>query len=574
LIADAGRFGARLSGYNMQWLLDLPRTSPTAHAIAILSLVCVAGMSLGSIRIRGIKLGTAGVLFAAILTGHFGEPIDHHTLEFVKEFGLILFVFCIGLQIGPSFFASLRRSGLRLNALALAIVLSGGLAVVGLGWLFGFDGAAVPGIFSGATTNTPSLGAAQQTLASFPEISDERAALPALAYAVTYPLGILGIISTMLALKSIYRIDVEQEANEFAAAQRRDVEPLERRTLVVENRNLDHVAIGDIPGLAESGVVVSRIRHAGATEISTATRDTVVQAGDCLLAVGTTSGLKHFERVVGRSSEENLIESAGSVTYRRVAVTNTAVLGKSIEELDLDLKYGVIVTRVTRGDVEMTAVPGLKLQFGDMLYVVGPENVIGRAAEHVGDSIQALNETQFVPLFFGIFLGIVLGMLPLAVPGLPQPLKFGLAGGPLIVAILVGRRGRIGRLVWHMPRNANLAFRELGIALFFAGVGLMAGPTFFATAFSVTGILWVIAGAIVTVSPLLAIGMFARAKLGMNYVELAGLMAGSMTDPPALAFANNICNSESPAVAYATVYPLTMLLRIMVAQFLAVVLCG
>jgi putative transport protein len=558
----------------MHWLLDLQRTSPTAHAIAILSLVCVAGMSLGSIKVRGIKLGTAGVLFAAIITGHFGKPIDHHTLEFVKEFGLILFVFCIGLQIGPSFFASLRQSGLRLNALALAIVLSGGLTVVGLGWLFGFDGAAVPGIFSGATTNTPSLGAAQQTLASFPEISAERAALPALAYAVTYPLGIIGIIATMLALKSIYRIDVEQEANEFAAAQRKDVEPLERRTLVVENPNLQHISIGEVPGLAESGVVVSRIRHAGATDISTATRDTAVQAGDCLLAVGTASGLKHFERVVGRSSEEDLIESGGPVSYRRVAVTNTAVLGKLIEELDLDLKYGVVVTRITRGDVEMTAVPGLKLQFGDMLHVVGPENVIGQAAEHLGDSLQALNETHFVPLFAGIFLGIVLGMLPLAVPGLPQPLRLGLAGGPLIVAILLGRRGRIGRLVWHMPRNANMAFRELGIALFFAGVGLMAGPTFFATAFSVTGILWVIAGAIVTVAPLLAIGMFARTKLKMNYVELAGLIAGSMTDPPALAFANNICNSESPAVAYATVYPLTMLLRIMVAQVLAVVLCG
>jgi putative transport protein len=257
-----------------------------------------------------------------------------------------------------------------------------------------------------------------------------------------------------------------------------------------------------------------------------------------------------------------------------VAVTNIAVLGKSVDELDLDLRYGVIVTRITRGDVEMTAVPELKLQFGDMLNVVGPEKVIGDAAEYLGDSLQELNETHFVPLFAGIFLGIVLGMLPLVVPGLPQPLRLGLAGGPLIVALLLGHRGRIGRLVWHMPRNANLAFRELGIALFFAGVGLMAGPTFFATAFSFTGILWVIAGAIVTVAPLLAIGIFARSKLAMNFVELAGLMAGSMTDPPALAFANNICNSEAPAVAYATVYPLTMLLRIMVAQFLAVVLCG
>jgi putative transport protein len=558
----------------MGWLLDLPRTNPTAHAIAILSLVCVAGMSLGSIRMRGIKLGTAGVLFAAILVGHFGEPVDHHTLEFVKEFGLILFVFCIGLQIGPGFFSSLRRAGLRLNSLAFAIVLLGGLTAVAFGWLFNFDRAAVPGIFSGATTNTPSLGAAQQTLASFPDVSPERAALPALAYAVTYPLGIIGIIATMLALKSLYRIDVAQEVQAFTAAQRAGFEPLERRTLVVENRNLQGVAIGDVPGLAGSGVVASRIRCAGEADVSTATRETQLHVGDTILVVGTPHGLDQFERVVGSTSDENLLETAGSVAYRRVVVTNKAVPGKSIEELDMELPYGIVVTRVIRGDLEMTAVPALRLQFGDALLVVGPENVIGQAAEYLGDSVHALNETHFVPLFAGICLGIALGTLPIAFPGLPQPLRLGLAGGPLIVAILVGARGRIGRLVWHVPRSASMAFRELGIALFFAGVGLMAGPTFFSTAFSLTGILWVVAGACVTIVPLVVVGSFARAKLGLNYVELAGLLAGSMTDPPALAFANGICQSEAPAVAYATVYPLTMLLRIMVAQFLAVLLCG
>jgi putative transport protein len=558
----------------MDWLFDLQRTSPTAHAIAILSLVCVAGMSLGSIQVRGIKLGTAGVLFAAILTGHFGKPVDRHTLEFVKEFGLILFVFCIGLQIGPGFFASLRQAGLRLNVLALAIVVLGGLTVAGLGWLLGFDSAAVPGVFSGATTNTPSLGAAQQTLVTFPDISDERAALPALAYAVTYPLGIFGIIATMLALKAYYRIDVAHEVEAFASAQRKGFEPLERRTLLVENRNLEGVAVADVPGLVESGVVVSRIRRAAETDVVIATRETELRVGDSILVIGAAAGLRQFERVVGQSSQEDLMESAGSVTYRRVVVTNIEVLGKSIGELDLALKYGVIVTRVTRGDLEMTAIAALRLQFGDMLQVVGPKNVIGEAASYLGDSVQALNETHFVPLFAGIFLGIALGMLPIAFPGLPQPLRLGLAGGPLIVAILLGRQGRIGRLVWHMPRNANMAFRELGIALFFAGVGLMAGPTFFATAFSLTGILWVVAGVAVTIAPLAAIGAFARAKLAMNFVELSGLLAGSMTDPPALAFANGICQSEAPAVAYATVYPLTMLLRIMVAQFLVVVLCG
>jgi putative transport protein len=282
----------------------LARTNPTAHAIAILSLVCVAGMSFGSIKIRGVKLGTAGVLFAAIPVGHFGTPFDHHTLEFVKEFGLILFVFCIGLQIGPGFFPSLRRAGLRLNSLALAIVLFGGVAAATCGWLLGFDRAAVPGVFAGATTNTPSLGAAQQTLASFPDLSTERAALPAFAYTVTYPLGIVGIIATMLMIKRMYQIDVAQEVATFTAARRAGFESLERRTIVVENRNLQGVAIGEVPGLVESGVVVSRIRCAGEAEVTAATRETQLHIGDSILVVGARRGLDQFERVIGRTGLE------------------------------------------------------------------------------------------------------------------------------------------------------------------------------------------------------------------------------------------------------------------------------
>jgi putative transport protein len=337
---------------------------------------------------------------------------------------------------------------------------------------------------------------------------------------------------------------------------------------------LQGLSIGDVPGLSESGVVVSRIRRAGDENVSTATRESALSVGDTILVVGTSHGLDQFERVVGRSSQENLLELAGPVTYRRIVVTNVEVLGKSIKELDLEFLYGVVVTRVTRGDLEMAANPALRLQFGDVLQVVGHESVIGRAAEYLGDSVHALNETHFVPLFAGIFMGIILGTRPIDFPGLPQPLRLGLAGGPLIVAILLGRVGRIGRLVWHIPRSASMAFRELGIALFFAGVGLMAGPTFFSTAFSWTGVLWVLAGACVTVVPLLIVGILARKKLALNFVELCGLLAGSMTDPPALAFANGVCQSEAPAVAYATVYPLTMLLRIIVAQFLAVILSG
>ncbi len=422
----------------MNWLLELHKTNPPAHAIAILSLVCVAGMAFGSLRFRGIKLGTSGVLFVAILVGHFSKPIDHVTLEFVKEFGLILFVFCIGLQLGPGFFSSLRQAGLRLNAMALAIVVVGALTAAAMGWLLGLDGAAVLGIFSGATTNTPSLGAAQQTLASFPDVSDERAALPALAYAVTYPLGIVGIIGTLLALKALFRVDVAREVEAYVATERSEVKPLERRTLVVENQNLQGIPIRQVPGLAESGVVVSRVSRKGEAEASTATRETMLQVGDRILAVGPAQGLDHFQRVVGQSSNENLMEIPRALTHRQIVVTNSSAHGTAISELDLDAHYGVTLTRVTRGEIEMTAVPGLRLQFGDVLQAVGPDDGISQAEVQLGNSMQALNETHFIPLFAGIAAGIALGTLPIKVPGLPQPLRLGLAGGPLIVAILVG----------------------------------------------------------------------------------------------------------------------------------------
>jgi putative transport protein len=558
----------------MNWILQLHVSNPTAQAIAIIAGVCVLGMSLGAIRYRGIKLGTSGVLFAGLFAGHFYEPIDHHTLEFIKEFGLILFVFCLGLQLGPGFFDSLRRSGLRLNLLALAIVVLGAGLATGLGWLLGLDQAAVLGIFSGATTNTPSLGAAQQALSSFPDVSQDRAALPALAYAVTYPVGIVGIISTLLVLRRIYHIDVATELRDFHSSATQAVDSVERRTLVVENRNLDGLPIGEVPGLVESGVVISRVRHAGETDTITATGQAILHLGDQLHTVGSARGLDRFQRVIGRSSDENLLSEDGPVKRQRIVATSKNVAGTTIRELQLEPLHGVVVTTVTRGSVEMIALPDLRLRLGDVLQVVGPEQGLNAAAAELGNKVEALNETHFVPLFAGIGVGILLGTFPIPCPGLPQPLKIGLAGGPLIVAILVGRLGRIGRLVWHMPQNANLAIRELGLALFFAAVGLLAGPTFFSAAFSLTGLVWLLVGAFVTVVPLLAVGVLSRQVLKMNYVTISGLLAGSMTDPPALAFANNLCESESPAVSYAAVYPLTMLLRIMTAQALAVLLCG
>lgn len=554
----------------LNWLFDLHRTDPIAHGIGVLAFVCVLGMALGSVKVRGIGLGTSGVLFAGILVGHFGEAVDHHMLDFVKEFGLILFVFTIGLQLGPGFFATLRKQGMRMNILAATIVLLGAVSAPLIGWFFGFDPAAVLGIFSGASTNTPSLGAGTQTLSTLPGIAPERLTLPALAYAVTYPTAIVGIILALLLLKHLFRIDPAREAAEFIARNYRKIEPLERRTLVVTNPNLEGAQLGSIPGRLESRVTISRHRHG--EETLAAVEAAVIHCGDCIAVVGTPSGLDQFETVIGRRSDEDLILAESALTLRQVCVTDRDVLGKTIGELHLDDRFGVAATRVTRADLEMSAVPGLRLQFGDRAHLVGAPADIDKAAMALGNSLKELKETHFIPFFIGITLGIMLGTMPIRFPGLPQPVKLGLAGGPLIVALILGRVGRIRRQVWHMPANTNLAFREFGIALFFAAVGLTAGAKFFGTVFSTTGLQWMLAGACVTATPILLIGIFARAVLKMNFIDISGLLAGSMTDPPALAFASNIVGSDAPTVAYATVYPLTTLLRILAAQILAIIL--
>lgn len=556
----------------MSWLFKLHETQPVAHAIGALAFVCVLGMSLGSLKFRGIGLGTAGVLFAGILVGHFGQPVDHATLDFVKEFGLVLFVFTIGLQLGPGFFAALREKGVKMNALAAAVVVIGAVTAPLAGKLAGFDPAAVLGIYAGATTNTPALGAGSQAIAGMAAVTADQRAMPALAYAVTYPMAIVGIILTLLIVKRIFKIDARKEAAEFAAGTKRQVQALERRSLVVTNPNLDGIRLIDLPGRIEAGVTISRIRHDGQTVI--AHEDNELHQGDLLTVIGTSSGLDRIERVIGQRSDEDITLEESNITFRRVAVTDRGVLGKTVSQLGLAERFNVAVTRVTRADLEMSAVPGLHLQFGDQVQIVGRAEDLHQAAKALGNSLKELNETHFIPLFIGIVLGIALGTLPIMVPGIPQPVKLGLAGGPLIVALILGRVGRIGRQVWHMPVNTNLAFREFGIALFFAAVGLNAGSKFFATVFSATGLQWLLAGLVVTMLPLLLVGAFARIVLKMNFMDLSGLLSGSMTDPPALAFASNIAGSDAPTVGYATVYPLTTLMRILSAQVLAIALFG
>ena len=553
----------------LDWIFEIAQTSHVAHAVGLLALVCAVGMAVGSIKFKGIGLGGSGVLFAGILIAQFSDPVDANTLAFVKEFGLVLFVFTMGLQLGPGFFASLRAEGLRLNVLAGVLVLSAGLLAPLLGWLAGVDPEAVAGLFAGASTNTPALGAAQQSLAAMPGISPERQALPALACAVSYPAGIVGSLGVILMLKMLFRIDPVQEAEQYAAERRKAIEPLTRRTLVVEKPEL-----WSIFREQEDDIVISRLRRAGQADVQIAQRDSELEAGDTILAVGTAASLDRFERMIGRRSDEDLMTAPGKVTFRRIVVTHRRALGKTVAELGFEQLLGVEVTRVVRGDVELTAVPSFRLQFGDVLQVVGTEEQLKKAAELLGNSLKKLNETQFIPLFAGIFLGVLVGSIPLAIPGLSNPLRLGLAGGPLVVALVLGRIGHLGGMVWHMPLNANHAFREFGISLFFAALGLAAGDQFFAAVFSPQGATWLAAGLVITLVPLLAVGIWSRAVEKLNFVTLSGMLAGGTTNPPALSFANNLCRTDAPSLAYATVYPLTTVLRILVAQLLTLLLCG
>lgn len=406
------------------------------------------------------------------------------------------------------------------------------------------------------------------------DVDEALSSVPALSYAVAYPLGIVGIIASMIVVRSLFRIDVNKEAAQFEESQRSGSQPIERANLEVNNPNLDGLRIDQIPGLHETEVTVSRLKRRGEAEVHVATGASIVHTGDTLLAVGTAPHLESFQRIVGLRSDEDLMKAPGDVTFKRVIVTNRPVLGKTVRQLGFEAKYGVSVTRLQRGGLEIMATTDVHLQFGDVLIIVGDARALEQAAAELGNSPKQLTETNFIPVFFGIVLGIIAGSLPIALPGLPVPVRLGLAGGPLVLAILLARVGNIGRLVWYMPGNVNHAFRELGIIFFLACVGLKAGSQFVSTLLSPSGLLLLICGAAITIVPILAAAIFGRAVLKLNYMTILGLQAGSMTDPPALAFANTIAGSHAPAISYASVYPLTMLLRITVAQVLVILLAG
>jgi len=552
----------------MNLFTALSSDHPVAHAVLILSLVAMTGLLLGNLKFKGIGLGIAGVLFSGIVFGHFGFQIDPKILDFTRDFGLVLFVYTIGMQVGPGFFSSMRKQGLPLNGMAVVTVaLSAGIALA-IGKVMGFPMAAIVGVFCGGTTSTPSLGAAQEALKSLPGATPEQQAMPALAYASAYPFGVLGIILVMLFLRWIFRIDSKKEAAAFRVEQGLENKKLHRMSIQIEEEAFHGMKLGDVALFPDLKVVVTRIFSRRSGTVSIATPSTFLSRNDVLLAVGKKENVEQAARLLGGPSQLDLMKAQGQVINRDVIVTHKAAFGQSLKDLGLEELYGVAISRVTRGGVEMTAIPELNLQFGDRLRVVGEADDIKQVAAVLGNSTSALSRTHFIPVFIGISLGVIVGSIPLQFPNMPAPITLGLAGGPLVVAILLSRLGRIGSLIWYMPLGANLALRELGLMLFLSCVGLRAGTTFVDILMHGDGLRWMAAAAFVTVIPPLIIGLAARTLMRQNFMNIIGVLAGTMTDSSALAFAINVSESDAPSVAYATVYPLTLLLRVLTAQIL------
>ncbi|MCY2107541.1 putative transporter [Klebsiella pneumoniae] len=550
--------------------------SEIALTVSVLALVAVVGLWIGNVKIRGVGFGIGGVLFGGIIVGHFvdqaGVTLSSPMLHFIQEFGLILFVYTIGIQVGPGFFASLRVSGLRLNLFAILIVILGGLVTAVLHKLFNIPLPVVLGIFSGAVTNTPALGAGQQILRDLGvpfEVVDQMG----MSYAMAYPFGICGILLTMWLVRLFFRINVEKEAQRFEESSGNGHAHLHTINVRVENPNLNQMAIQDVLMLNSDNIVCSRLKRGELLMVPAP--GTLIQAGDLLHLVGRPEDLHNAQLVIGQEVATSLSTRGTDLKVERVVVTNEKVLGKKIRDLHVKQRYDVVISRLNRAGVELVASSSASLQFGDILNLVGRPEAIDAVAAELGNAQQKLQQVQMLPVFIGIGLGVLLGSIPLFIPGFPAALKLGLAGGPLIMALILGRIGSIGKLYWFMPPSANLALRELGIVLFLAVVGLKSGGDFVATLTQGDGLSWIAYGIFITAIPLLTVGILARMLAKMNYLTLCGMLAGSMTDPPALAFANNLhATSGAAALSYATVYPLVMFLRIITPQLLAVLFWG
>lgn len=556
----------------MDWLLELfePNNLSLPSTIILYSVVIFTGIYLGKIKIFGVSLGVTFVLFVGLLLGHFGYTTSPEVLNFLRDFGLILFIFSIGMQVGPGFFSSFKEGGIRMNLLALLGISLNVAVMLAIYYIQGgAEGSTsisqMVGIMQGAVTNTPGLGAAQQTFLQAVPDGGNVSQQMSMGYAAAYPLGVIGIILTMILIKVIFKIDNAKETAELEAESNNSELAPHMMTLRVTNDLIDGLNMLKLHTLISADYVVSRIEQPDG-HVIIPTSKTEVHLGDLCLIVCQAQDEEIFNRFIGPSVEKKWEMEQGPVVSRRVLVTRTEYNGVKLGSLHLHDGYQLNVTRVNRAGMDLVASPGLRLQMGDRLTVVGKLTDIDNLAAKLGNSMKRLNEPNLITMFIGIFLGIVVGCIPLQFPGMTVPMKLGLAGGPLIVAILLSAYGHKIHLVTYTNSSANLLLRELGICLFLASVGIAAGKNFAATVFTPEGATWVLYGFAITMIPLLVMGIVARARYKMSYFTICGMISGSYTDPPALAYGNKIANNDAPAVSYSTVYPLTMFMRVVAAQ--------
>ena len=555
----------------MDWLVNLFTAHSIAHAVLIIGLTIAMGLLLSRIKFGSVSLGITWVLFVGILLSHFGLGIDHEICHFVKEFGLILFVYSIGLQVGPGFISSLKEGGVKLNSLAVMIIFLGCATCYVIHLVTGEELTTMIGVLSGAVTNTPGLGAAQQAVSDTiadPTVAAATTNRLASAYAVAYPLGVVGIIISMILIRYLFRIKLEREK---VLAERSNAPKTIRIDLKVSNKGIIGKKIEDIAHITRSKFVVARMIRGGKQEIASA--DTILHEGDIMRVVISNRDVELVQSLIGESvqiDDKEWQTSASNLEKRRILVTKSAINGKHISDLHIRESYNVTITRVVRAGIELVATYELRLQMGDVVVVVGRKNDLDQVAAILGNSVHRLDHPNLLPIFIGIFLGVLLGSVPIMLPGVPLPVKLGLAGGPLIVAILMARYGPNYKLVTFTTNSANMMIREIGISLFLAAVGLGAGEGF-VSAIASGGYWWILFGVAITMIPLLITGIVARKAYKLDYFSIMGLMSGAMTDPPALAYANSVSTNDRAAVAYATVYPLTMFLRIFTAQILALI---
>lgn len=561
----------------MDWLINLfTTTDSVAHIVLLYAIVIAVGVYLGKIKIGGISIGVTFVLFAGIAAGHIGFTAPTNILSFLQEFGLILFVFMIGLQVGPGFLESFRKGGITLNLLSTVMVVLNVIVMFACYYIF-FDTSdpknlpMMVGTLYGAVTNTPGLGAANETLYSI----FDKGEVPQIAtgYACAYPLGVLGIIGATIAIKYIFGIKLEKEEEELAKEEEDndDVKP-HFMDLEVTNLYLEGKTLAQVHNFLNRDFVCSRILHDG--HVSIPNGSTIFHIGDKLFVVCAENDAEAIIAFIGPTINVDWKKQDEPMVSKRILVTRSSINGKTLGQMHFSSAYGVNVTRVTRQGMDLFAVPSLSLQVGDRIMVVGPEDAVNRVAAVMGNSIKRLDAPNIATIFVGVFIGILFGSIPVAIPGIPVPIKLGIAGGPLIIAILIGRYGYKVHLVTYTTTSANMMLREIGLMLFLASVGIKAGDGFLETVIQGDGVKYVYTGFLITIIPILIIGIIARKKYKFNYFTIMGMIAGTYTDPPALAYANSICSKEAPSIGYSTVYPLSMFLRIFTAQIIVLFFCG